>query len=76
METSKQKCLEKAFVIKIADRFFSGFSKSGRVMTAWSLAGAKFYLPVKIENYVGLNNDLEKLKKKKKTFALKTVEIK
>lgn len=32
-----------ACVIKIGDRYFYGFGKGGRTLTAWSLAGAKLY---------------------------------
>ena len=32
-----------AIAIKIDERFFYGFGKSGRVITAWSLAGAKLF---------------------------------
>ncbi len=34
---------DKAIVIKIGDRYFSGKTKTGRLKTAWSLAGAKLF---------------------------------
>ncbi|NAW64533.1 hypothetical protein [Photobacterium halotolerans] len=38
-------------VIRIGNRFFCGFGKAGRVLTAWSLAGAKLFVhPIDTES--------------------------
>lgn len=64
-----------ALVLKIGNRFFSGFSKTGRAQTAWSLAGAKTYLPFTTVGNEWLNKDMEKLDKKKKKYELKTIAL-
>lgn len=33
----------KAVAVKLGDRYFYGFGPSGRVLTAWSLAGAALF---------------------------------
>ena len=71
----KQFFINNAFVIKINDRYFSGFSKSGSALTAWSLAGAKMYMPFTDENNEWLNNDLKKLSDKKKEYVVKKITI-
>lgn len=34
---------DRAFAIKIGERYFYSFGKKGQVKTAWSLAGAKLF---------------------------------
>jgi hypothetical protein len=75
MGVSKQQCQESAFVLKIGDRYFCGFSKTGRAMTAWSLAGAKTYIPFQTIGNEWLHEDLEKLDAKKKKYVRKTISI-
>lgn len=36
---------DRAFAIKIGERYFVRHGKKGRVLTAWSLAGAHLFLP-------------------------------
>lgn len=35
---------DRAFAIKVRGRYFSRFGKTGNVLTAWSIAGARLYL--------------------------------
>lgn len=62
--------VNKAEVIMIGERFFCGFGKAGRVNTAWSLAGAKLYLP---ESGFGVFGDYRILKCKGKKPVVRAV---
>lgn len=54
---------EKALAIKIGTRYFYRF-KNNRVYTAWSLAGAKLFLPTNFEERIlPIINSLKKRKK-------------
>lgn len=44
METDKR-VGDRAVVIQLGDRYFYGFGQGGRVLTAWSLAGAAMFAP-------------------------------
>lgn len=35
---------DRAYALRVGDRFFCGFGRRGRLQTAWSLAGAKLFL--------------------------------
>ena len=60
----------KASAIMIGSRYFYCFGKSGRVMTAWSLAGAKLFL------FQGDRDEVvEKLIAKKKKHNIVNVEV-
>ncbi|MEZ8409554.1 hypothetical protein AB6C88_17240 [Vibrio splendidus] len=62
----------RAVVIKLGDRFFSGFGKQQRVLTAWSLAGARLFLSVHDDR---VKDTLEKLDEKKKKYEVIFVEV-
>lgn len=64
---------DKTVVIEIGNRFFYGFGKGGRVQTAWSLAGAGFF--VEYENNGHLGDVLTKLKNKKIKFKVSLVRV-
>ena len=36
---------DEAIVLEVAGRFYAGKSKTGRIQTAWSIAGAKLFGP-------------------------------
>lgn len=59
-----------AIVIKIGNRYFERATKTS-VVTAWSLAGAKIYIPLSKD----LNKDIELLKLRKKKFEIITIGI-
>ena len=40
-----------AFVLKIGNRYFCRFGKNGQVQTAWSLAGAMFFMDAVCSQY-------------------------
>jgi hypothetical protein len=64
---------DKALVICIADRYFFGFSKrNGKVLSSWSLAGAKLYGPWDKDR---INNTVNKLTKEGKQPKLRHVEV-
>lgn len=42
MEADKRGA-DRAVVIQLGDRYFYGFGQGGRVLTAWSLAGAALF---------------------------------
>lgn len=71
----REQCIEQAFVLMIGERYFCGFSKTGRTETAWSLAGAKTYMPFTGDENKWLSDDLEKLDTKKKKYVRKTISI-
>lgn len=54
-----------AYVIKIGNRYFCGFGRKGRVMTAWCLAGATLFMSLLPNNSI-----LQKLKEKNKRFKV------
>ena len=39
-----------AFVICIKDKFFYKFSKDKKALTAWTLAGSKFFAPYMVDD--------------------------
>jgi hypothetical protein len=65
--------LRNTVVIKIKDRFFCNFSKTNRVQTAWSLAGATFFVEHEING--GLRGVLKKLNSKKITYQIFTIKL-
>lgn len=40
---------DRALVIKVGERYFVRYGKRGQVLTAWSLAGARLFLPCTVE---------------------------
>jgi hypothetical protein len=62
-----------AVVIRVGDRFFHKISATGRVITAWSLAGAKMYIP---DDETKIDAMVEVLRKKKRDVGVYTETIK
>ncbi|WP_423841126.1 hypothetical protein ONE56_16705 [Vibrio mytili] len=82
MPVSKNFIQAHAIVIETSSglRYFSGFGKSKRIQTAWSLAGAKLFMvdmPL-MSHLVGhsleVNEIAELLESKKKKFQIVTVK--
>lgn len=63
----------RAVVLRIGRRFFAGFSKTGRVTTAWSLAGARIFSLFNDEDITDVITKLE-AKKYKPVAATIVVE--
>lgn len=61
-----------AIAIKIGNRYFCGFGKIGQVQTAWSLAGAKLFMPTGKER---IQIVTDKLNAKKKAFEMVNISV-
>lgn len=61
---------KQAYAIRINGRFFYEISRTNRVMTAWSLAGARLFL-----HHGDIDTVCAKLEKRGKQFEVVTVEL-
>lgn len=62
-----------AQAIRIGDRYFRGFGKGGRVLTAWTLAGAKLFRPD--DPHTDLQSTLTKVNRSRRRGVPVTVAV-
>ncbi len=59
-----------AIIIMIKERYFIGFSKKGRLQTAWSLPAAKFFAIWNISEVLKVEEELLQRKKKIRRYTI------